>query len=136
MALIGCHVDDLACVGVRGELDDLKAFFRSHYSIKELGAATQLLGIKVDYNREAGTLKLSQTAMIDNLLNNFGYADCHPVTTPATEPRLFKYQPSEEETAQIKREFGANYSSSYRSIVGTLMWISVSTRPDISFAVI
>ena len=36
----------------------------------------------------------------------------------------------------LKDEYGAGYKSTYRSILGGLLWISVSTRPDIAFAVI
>jgi hypothetical protein len=35
VALVGCHVNDLAMVGVRGELDDLKKSLRTKYKIKD-----------------------------------------------------------------------------------------------------
>jgi hypothetical protein len=113
VALIGCHVDDLALVGVRGELDAIKKALRTHYKLKDLGSATQLLGIKVDYDIKAGSLKLSQTATIDNLLSNFGFSDCNHVRTPAVAPRLVKTEITKDDERELQREYGPGYKSSY-----------------------
>ena len=101
-----------------------------------------LLGVKVDYDLTAGTLKLSQVPTIDNLLERFGMTECSPAKTPAAEFRLTKRPITETtketalEAAKLAAEWGSDWASLYRVVVGSLIWITVSTRPDISFAVI
>ena len=88
VAIAGCYVDDVQLAGVPSELTALKDFLREHYKIKELGTTCHLLGVRVDYNREAGTLALSQPAFIDALLRKFDMSSANPVSTPETSAVL------------------------------------------------
>ncbi len=120
--------------GIPSELRDLKDFLRARYKIKDLGTTRHLLGIRVDYNRNADTLALSQPAFIDALLRKMDIADASPVATPESSAVLTKAPPSQEEEKELARVFGADYASKFRFCVGSLLWISVSTRPDIAHA--
>jgi hypothetical protein len=128
--------------GVRGELDDVKKYLLDKYRMKDLGPTEHLLGVNVDYDMKAGTLKLRQTATVVGLLDRFGMTYASPSRTPARTQRLTKRpidQSSEErqrENAKLTAEWGSAWASLYRVLIGSLIWLSVSTRPDISFAVV
>jgi hypothetical protein len=71
-------------------------------------------------DRTRRTLKLFQKEHIRNMLKNFGMDDCKTVCTPM-----------EKEPARIE----GKPDVTYMSMVGSLLYISVMTRPDITFAV-
>ena len=78
---------------MKGQIDGIKAFLKSYFKITELGATTNLLGVKVNYDREAGTLSLSQTDTIDALIREFRFEKMKPSPVPAVKPRLTKTAP-------------------------------------------
>ena len=69
---------------------------------------------------------LGQPTYTENLLKKFGMQDCKPVGTPVDVGTKLEKATSEEES--IDQQL-------YQSAVGSLMYLSVSTRPDIAFAV-
>ncbi|KAJ1486160.1 hypothetical protein T484DRAFT_1891311 [Baffinella frigidus] len=46
---------------------------------------------KIDYDRDAGRLKLHQTEFTEELLRAQGIADCNPVNDPM-EPHIYLYE--------------------------------------------
>ena len=50
--------------------------------MKDCGTLKYCLGIKIDYHKNAGIMKLLQVANIDRLLEKFGMADCNSSRTP------------------------------------------------------
>ena len=99
--------------------------------MKDLGELHYCLGIRIRRNREERSIALSQTNYIDNVLTRFGMMDCKSVATPMDPGlRLTKSTKEEapEETMQMK-------AVPYLEAVGSLMYIMLGTRPDISFAV-
>ena len=75
------------------------------------------------YSDRYNVLK-NQTANIDELLGKFGMGDSRPVGTPIVS-RL------SDRIIDLSKEDHAEY----RVIVGSLLYLSCWTRPDISFAV-
>jgi hypothetical protein len=63
-------------------------------------------------------------------------ADCCPARTPATEVLTRAPPLSEEEKSELVAEWGSDYHARYRALVGSLMWLTHSTRPDTTFATI
>lgn len=69
---------------------------------------------------------MGQPAYTEKLLMRFGMSDCKPVKTPMnTGNNLMKA--TEEEEAVNQRL--------YQSLVGSLMYLAMCTRPDIAYAV-
>jgi len=131
------HIDDINGAFCDHVWVELEKFLRQRYKIKVLGETTQLLGIAVDYNIQEGTLALSQTVTIDTLLAKLHYDYITSAPTPALEnERLIKASPSPAERLLLLEEWGDNFHSLYRTFVDTLMWIALSTRPDIDFATV
>jgi len=96
-----------------------------------LGAAKQILGMRISRDRSAGTLNLSQEQYIEKVLPKFKMNDAKPRTTPlANHIKLSKGQ--SPKTIE-EREHMA--SVPYASAVESLMYAMVCTRPVITHAV-
>lgn len=76
-------------------------------------------------------ISLSQTALIDRIITQFGLSDAHPITIPM-DPGLRLSRPT---TAPTPAEQLSLSCLPYRSLVGSLMYVALGTRPDITYAV-
>ncbi|MBW0535465.1 hypothetical protein O181_075180 [Austropuccinia psidii MF-1] len=119
------HVDNIAVFG--RELSSFKKDIKCEFDVKDIGEADLMLGIKL--NRVNDGLILSQTHYVESVLALYGMNECRPVTTPMV-PNSHLEEGSPEECSEFKA-----LSVNYRSAIGTLSYLSVATRPDISFAV-
>ena len=99
--------------------------------MKDLGAARKILGMKIQRDRSAGKLWLSQKNYMVKVLERFSMDNAKPVSTPlASHFRLSSAQcpVSDEEIEDMSRV-------PYASAVGCLMYAMVCTRPDLAHAV-
>lgn len=99
--------------------------------MKDLGEARDLLGMSTVRDRKAGKIQLNQSAYIRKMLQKFGMNDCKPVTTPS-DPSIRLNKEMEPRTSE---EICEMKKVPYREAVGSLLYASQGTRPDISFAV-
>ena len=68
-----------------------KAELGQRFKTKDLGEANLVLGIKIERDRVAGMISISQGAYPKHILECFRMADCNPVPTPiALEAPLMK----------------------------------------------
>ena len=130
--LLLLYVDDilLASNDVR-LLHETKKFLSKQFEMKDLGEASFVLGIQIHRNRSRGILGLSQKAYIDKILKRYGMQDCNPLPTPVTKGDKFSLNQCPKSTLQLKEMQNLPYAS----IVGSLMYAQVCTRPDIAFIV-
>lgn len=125
MVIITLCVDDLLMASSnRRLLDWLKGEFEKRFSMKDCGEAKVCPGLEIVRSSSRGTLHLSQSRYVRKELERFGMLDLSPVVTPMES----QISPADLEGEPID-------STLYRSAVGSLMYLSVGTRPDISFAV-
>ena len=112
-------------------IDKLKHELSKCFAMKDLGAANQILGIRILRDRKVGKLWLSQENYIEKVLQRFHMEMAKPVSTPlASHMRLSVSQcPSTEEEKKDMENVP------YSSAVGSLMYAMVCTRPDIAHAV-
>ena len=128
------HVDDIiSATSSPEENERFRDFLKTKWEISELGEPKYALGIAISHDLDNHSISLSQTSKIDQIIEEFGQKDARPVDTPmVTGLQLRRPDKNErippEITEWIER-------TPYRSLVGSLMYISVATRPDISFAV-
>ena len=111
------------------EIDQLKSDLSKEFAMKDLGAAKQILGMRIE--RSDGLLTLSQADYVKKVLSRFHMENAKPVSTPlASHFKLSKeYSPtSEQERDHMDRV-------PYASAIGSLMYAMVCTRPDIAHAV-
>ncbi|KAM7491962.1 hypothetical protein LguiA_034883 [Lonicera macranthoides] len=126
------YVDDMLVAGSdMDEIRRLKKQLSSEFDMKDLGAAKQILGMRINRDKQRGVLQLSQAEYISRVLKRFSMSDAKPVSTPlANHFRLSKDQSpknNEEENFMAKVP--------YASAIESLMYAMVCTRPDIAHAV-
>lgn len=126
------YVDDMLLVSKSMDLiQNLKDKLSREFEMKDLGAATRILGMDILRNREEGTLKLSQGKYLEKVLSTFNMSDCKPVTTPLGAQ--FKLKSLDEKEEVTEPQFMVDIP--YASAVGSLMYAMVGSRPDIAHAV-
>lgn len=126
------YVDDMLVAGSdMGEIRKLKKQLSSEFDMKDLGAAKQILGMRISRNKLKGTLQLSQAEYIERILKRFSMSNAKSVRTPlASHFRLTK-----EQTPKTEEERNFMAKVPYASAIGSLMYAMVCTRPDIAHAV-
>jgi hypothetical protein len=102
----------------------LKKQLSREFDMKDLGAAKQILGMRINRDKQKGTLQLSQEEYIDRILKRFNMSNAKPVSTPlASHFRLSKDQsPKTEE----EKDFMAKVP--YASAIGSLMYAIVAPQ--------
>jgi hypothetical protein len=116
MALLGS--DEAAIERTKGEL-------RGVYKLTDLGKARQIVGLEIERDLDAGTLKISQTQYVKKILERFRMADSHPCGSPL-DPNVKLIKTPEDKQYDIPE---------YQAAIGSLMYTAIGTWPDISFAV-
>ena len=130
--ILAVHVDDCIMTGSSGDLImRYKREFHSRYALTDLGPVHWLLGIKITRNRAARTISLSQSSYIDSILARFSLSDVHPYQTPMAPSASY----SKQDGASNAADAAHMHKVPYREAIGSLMYASVATRPDITFAV-
>lgn len=92
------------------------------FKIVSMGKAKWILGTRITVN--ANSIKIDQEKYLLDVLAKFGMTECKPAITPATPGN---YNPSITSVNHDKTE--------YASLIGSLTYLSVISRPDIAFAV-
>ena len=59
-----------------------KSQLREYWEISDLGTTQFALGITIDHNHENHTVSLSQTMLIDHIVEQLGQTDAYPIDTP------------------------------------------------------
>lgn len=93
--------------------------------------AERFLGMKIDRDGNQRRLSITQPDSIDAILKKFKMEDCNSVSTPA-EPGLKLTKNMSPQSDKEKEEME---QIPYKESVGALLYISTTTRPDISYAV-
>jgi hypothetical protein len=125
------YVDNMLIV-VKSKIDiaNLKAQLSSEFEMKDLGAAKKILGMEITRDRKSGLLFLSQHGYIQKVLHCFNMHDSKPVSTPIAPH--FKLSSSQSPSTDSEFEYMSKFP--YSSVVGTLMYDIVCSRPDLSYA--
>lgn len=121
------YVDDCLIFAPKGKtavLDQVVSSLKAAFDMRDLGEASTFLGIDIARDRSTGTLSMSQSGYINQLLEKYGMLDANP--------RCFPLDPG----IRLQRKGDAlDEGFVYSELIGSLLYLSVCTRPDISFAV-
>lgn len=126
------YVDDLIVVSnSSSKMKNLKTNLSKSFDMKDLGLINFCLGIEFQQNLEEGEICMSQEKYTKEVLTRFNMENCKSVSTPLDPgTKLSKSMCPVNE----KEEQEAN-KLPYQNLIGSLMYLAVSTRPDIAHAV-
>jgi len=131
--ILAVHVDDCIFTGTSQKLiTQYKEKINSCYALTDLGPVHWLLGIKVIRDRAACTISLSQVSYIDAILARFGFTGVKPYSTPMIPNIVY----SKDDAPSTREEEARMSKTPYREAIGSLMYLAVATRPDITFTVL
>ena len=120
------YVDDLliACKS-SVKIARLKAQLKSLFDVRDLGESSFYLGFEIKRDRAARTLHISQKRFVSELLDKFGLKGANPRAIPMEKGLRLTSEGEPLDTARFP----------YAELVGGLLYLSVCSRPDISYAV-
>src|SRR5271168_2704740 len=132
LLIVLVHVDDCSIVGkTKALIARFKVEIAKFVEITDMGELHWILGIEVRRIREERKILLSQKSYIDSILRRYNFDDLKPVSTPMDpNTRLTSAQ-----SPSTTEELGAMRNIPYHEAVGSLMYATLGTRPDICFAV-
>ena len=125
------YVDDILLIGNDiPMLETVKSSLRKSFSMKDLGEAAYILGIKIYRDRSKRLIGLCQDTYIDKVLKWFNMQDSKKGLLPISYGiTLSKTQcPSTPDEQEKMRAIP------YASAVGSIMYAMLCTRPDVAFA--
>ena len=127
MAIIAVYVDDLIVMTkTLEEMQQIKKSLASHFQMKDMGKLHYCLGIHVEQNEQKQCLWIHQKQYILNMLEKYSLSEAKIVSTPA------------DINVKLKKDDGVSKevnSVTYQSIVGSLLYAAIATRPDVAQAV-
>jgi hypothetical protein len=111
-------------------MEVIKSSLRKSFSMKDLGEAAYILGIKIYRDRSKRLIILSQDAYIDNILNQFNMQDSEKGFLPMSHGITLskKHCPSEPDEQERMRVIP------YASNIGSIMYAMLCTCPDVFYA--
>jgi len=126
------YVDDCTMTGSSPKLIAVyKGKLHEWYALTDLGPVSWLLGIQVTHDREMWAISLSQEAYIKTIIARFVLANAKPYSTPMVPSTSY----SKDNSPASVNDAARMHKVPYREAIGSLMYTSVATRPDITFVV-
>ena len=99
--------------------------------MKDLGAINQILGMRIIRDKANGILKLSQSEYVKKVLSRFNMNEVESVSTLLGS----YFRLSKEQSPKTKEKRDHMSKVPYASVIGSLMYVMVCTRPNIAHTV-
>jgi hypothetical protein len=96
--------------------------------MSDLGEIESYLGIHITCNHSHKWLEIDQSGYLSDVLECFGMADASPHNTPLPTG-------ADEHLKKFDGQATASDIKHYQSLIGSLLYLQIGMRPDISFAV-
>ena len=125
--MLGLFVDDSNIIGTPEAKAAFIAAFKKCFKSTDKGTTLKYIGVNVDQSVK-GCITLSQHEYIKSNLVKAHMENCHPALTPAV-PKTVLCAAVDEADIESVSDFP------YAKVVGQLLWISVMTKPEISYQV-
>lgn len=125
LIIIVVYVDDILVVSRNSKkMREFKDDLAERFAIKDLGEVGCCLEIEFLKRRDGYTIH--QRGQIEEVLRRFGMTECKPASTSmVVNNKLAKDEEPSNSSDRVP----------YRELVGSLMYLAMGTRPDITHAV-
>jgi len=127
LMVIVLFVDDLLLASSSSKLlRQVKSRFCGHFKVTESGNLSSYIGLKIKRQRAMRTITISQRSYLESILEGFSFQESRSVATPL-EKGLSLFPSGPEDTpcnCQLCQE-----------AVGSLMYATTTTRPDLAYKV-
>ncbi|CAI7888146.1 unnamed protein product [Closterium sp. NIES-53] len=119
------YVDDLvfATADIAG-LAHVKSELQKRHTCTDLGELRSYLGLQITRDRAQRTITLTQSHMVQQVLQRFDFTYSSPQATPLSTRHSLSALPSDESVEP---------SGPYPELVGCLMYLITCTRPDLAY---
>ncbi|CAI7850144.1 unnamed protein product, partial [Closterium sp. NIES-54] len=119
------YVDDLvfATADTAG-LAHVKSELQKRHTCTDLGELRSYLGLQITRDRARCTITLTQSHMVQQVLERFNFTFSSPQATPLSTHQSLSALPSDESVEP---------SGPYPELVGCLMYLMTCTRPDLAY---
>ncbi|CAI5516495.1 unnamed protein product [Closterium sp. Naga37s-1] len=119
------YVDDLVFATADTEaLAHVKSELQKRHTCTDLSELTSYLGLRITRDRAQRTITLTQSHMVQQVLQRFGFTYSSPQSTPLPTGHSLSAPPSDESVEP---------SGPYPELVGCLMYLITCTRPDLAY---
>ncbi|CAI7734865.1 unnamed protein product, partial [Closterium sp. NIES-53] len=119
------YVDDLVFATADTEaLALVKSELQKRQTCTDLGELHSYLGLQITRDRARRTITLTQSHMVQQVLQRFGFTWSSAQATPLATGHSFSAPPSDESVEP---------SGPYPELVGCLMYLMTCTRPDLAY---
>ena len=121
---IAIYVDDFITITNNTPLrESIMKRMEKKFKVVSLGHAKWILGVKIEKTPQG--IQLSQEKYAQDIITKFGMKNAKPVITPVVPDNA---RTAKSSTKPVDKK-------EYMSMVGSLIYLAVITRPDIAFAV-
>ncbi|CAI7834872.1 unnamed protein product [Closterium sp. NIES-53] len=118
-------LDDLVFATADTEaLAHVKSELQKRHTCTDLGELTSNLGLRITRDRAQRTITLTQSHMVHQVLQRFGFTYSSPQSTPLPTGHSLSAPPSDESVEP---------SGPYPELMGCLMYLMTCTRPDLAY---
>ncbi|KAK8988379.1 hypothetical protein V6N11_061137 [Hibiscus sabdariffa] len=125
------YVDDILIIGNDvPTLQSIKTWLSSCFSMKDLGEAAYILGVKIYTDRSRRLLGLRQSTYIDKMLKRFSMEEPKGGFLPMRHSIYLLKEMCPSTPQERERMIQIPYGSS----IGSIMYDMICTRPDMSYA--
>lgn len=126
LIILAVYVDDII-VGCKdkNEILKFKNEIRNHFEVTDKGLLEHFLGMKVKRDGETGNIEISQETYINDLLQEYNMENCKSSSVPLDSNYQIK---CDEKCEKVE-------STLYQSLIGALLYLALTTRPDILHSV-
>ncbi|CAI7908325.1 unnamed protein product [Closterium sp. NIES-54] len=119
------YVDDLVFATADTEaLTLVNSELQKRHTCTDLGELRSYLGLQIAQNRARCTITLTQSHMVHQVIQHFGFQFSLPQPTPLSTSHSLSAPPSDESIEP---------SGLYPELVGCLMYLMTCTRPDLAY---